>query len=57
MRRVEEVESKINYSKFLDYLLETLEDFWKIGDWYNLLFHPIEKIISKHLNLAKKKVN
>ena len=47
MRRIQEVEGKINCSKFLGYSIDELEKFWKVGEWYGLDSHPIEKIVSK----------
>lgn len=47
MRRIQEVEGKINCSKFLGYSVDELEKFWKVGEWYGLDSHPIEKIVSK----------
>ena len=46
MRRVEEVEGKINCAKYLGYSIKELGKFWKIGEWYGLDTHPIEKIVS-----------
>jgi len=47
-RKLQKVEGKINSSRFLSYTINELEYFWKIGDWYNLSSHSIEKIVSQN---------
>ena len=43
---IDEVAGKINCAKYLGYSIKELGKFWKIGEWYGLDTHPIEKIVS-----------